>query len=349
MHRLFFVLILLIATNGFAADVTHLYQSEKSVSSQNEAERRTASANILQHVLLKVVGDSELLDKTDISDILAQSDQLIQQYEYRRTNIIADDLTEPDRLEVVLSFNPSGVNTALKNAGLPIWGASRPETLIWLAVEKGDDRAVVSADEQTGLTHALAIAAQTRGLPILFPVMDLQDQSQVTFADLSAGFSQTIEAASQRYGSPVTLLVFAKVNADGSVQVRWNMLINGESEHWQSRGNRPDAMKIGMDELANRLARQFSQRIAESEQSNKLALQVGGVNDYQDYVRVVNYLNQIQYVSEVQVTNLAAESLELSVEFVGDIRVFNRIVAVDRILMEEPYSPTDTINYRLLP
>ncbi|MDB2705445.1 DUF2066 domain-containing protein, partial [Pseudomonadota bacterium] len=256
---------------------------------------------------------------------------------------------EPDRLKVVLSFNPSGVNSALKNAGLPIWGVSRPETLIWLGVEKGEQRLVVSADEPTGLTQALATAAENRGLPILFPVMDLQDQSQVTFADLSADFTQTIEAASQRYGSPVTLMALAKVNADGNVQVRWNMLINGESERWQSRGDASNAMKIGMDELANRLARQFSHRIAESEQSNKLALQIGGVNDYQDYVRVVNYLNQIQYISEVQVTNLAAESLELTVEFAGDIKVFNRIVAVDRILMEEPYSPTDTINYRLLP
>ncbi len=349
MHRLFFVLILLIATNGFAADVTHLYQSEKAVLSQSEAERQSVSADVLRQVLLKVIGDAPLLEKTDISAILAQSNQLVQRYEYQRTNAIADDLTEPDRLEVVLTFNQLGVNEALQAAGLPIWGASRPETLVWFAIEKGDKRTVMGADTQGELLQTLTEAAYDRGLPLLLPVMDLQDQSQVTFADISADFSQTIESASQRYGSQVVLMALAKYYPDGNVSVRWHALISGESEHWQSRGGEEDAILAGVDELSNRLSRRFAQRERLVDTDQKLSLLITEVTDYQDYSRIVNYLNKLQYASEVQVTNLAGNTLELTMKFSGDIDVFSRTVAIDRVLIKEPYSPTETMNFRLLP
>lgn len=348
MHRLFFVLILLVATNGFAAEVANLYQSQAAVLSQDEAERQQVSANILNQVLLKVVGDSMLLESADIAPILAQSNQMVQQYQYQRTNVIADDLTQPDRLELVMSFKKSAVNQALIDVGLPIWSESRPETLVWLAVEKGSKRWIVSADEQSDFVTALKQSADNRGLPILLAVMDLQDQSQVTFTDLSAGFSQSIEDASLRYRAPVTLMVYAKINNNGLAQVRWHARVNGQSEQWQSRGDVASSMKAGIDELTDRLARRFSQRIDTAEQRS-LALHISGVKDYQDYVRIVNYLKTLQYVTEVQVASLEADTLDLKLTFNGDITVLNRTVAIDRVLQQEPYSPTDTINYRLLP
>ena len=51
----------------------------------------------------------------------------------------------------------------------------------------------------------------------------------------------------------------------------------------------------------------------------------------------------------MQVTNLAGNTLELTMKFSGDIDVFSRTVAIDRVLIKEPYSPTETMNFRLLP
>jgi len=349
MHRLFFVLILLIATNGFAADVDHLYQSEKAVSSQSEAEREAVSADVLRQVLLKVVGDSSLLKRADVSAILAQSNTLVKQYEYQRTNVIADDLTEPDRLEVLLTFDQSAVNKGLETAGLPIWGSSRPEILVWLAIEKADERQIMSADDQTEFMAALTQSAHDRGLPILIPVMDLEDQSKVTFADISADFSQTVEAASQRYGSKVVLMALAKQLADGTVNIRWHALINDASEHWQSRGDITTAMTAGVDELSNRLSRQFAQRMTQTESDDSLSLFISGITDYQDYMRVVNYLKTVESASNIQVTNLAGDSLELTMKFSGDRDVLSRTLSIDKVLAEEAYSPNEAMNLRLLP
>ncbi|MDC9725958.1 MAG: DUF2066 domain-containing protein [Gammaproteobacteria bacterium] len=348
MHRLFFVLISLLVSQSFAADVTNLYQSQAPVSSQSEEERQNLAPELLQQVILKVVGDRSELDTIDLSPILAQTKQLIQQYKYHRINTISDDLTQPDRLEILLSFNKKKLNQSLIEVGLPIWGNSRPEVIIWSAIEEDSSRTILSADDsELESVKALQQAAQLRGLPILLPVMDLQDQSQVTYTDLSAGFSETVESASQRYGAPVILMMKTTVSDMGLVRTDWHALIDGESELWQSRGDMSMAMSAGIDELTDRLAKRFSQRVT-TQYENTLALQITDVNNYSDYARVVKYLASLQYVSDIRLLDLLDDTLNLSLSFSGDLTVFDRTVAIDRVLIEQsPYTPSDVKTYRL--
>jgi len=348
MHRLFFVLISLLVGQAFAADVSNLYQSQIPVSSQSEEERQKVAPEVLQQVILKVVGDRAILESVDISPLLAQTDQLIQQYQYHRINTISDDLTQPDRLEALLSFNKAKLNASLTEFGLPIWGSNRPEVLIWLAVDEGNQRHILSADDsQSSSIKALESAAYMRGLPILLPVMDLQDQSQVTYTDLWAGFSETVEEASQRYGSPVVLMVKVQVSSKGLHQVDWHARISGESEQWQSRGDELTAMQAGIDELTDRLARRFSQ-LEINQYENILSLQISDVQDYADYARIETYLTKLQNVSALQLSNLTEDTLTVNLTFNGDISVFDRTLAIDRVLLEQSsYSVTDIKSYRL--
>jgi len=348
MYRLFFVLISLLVGQSFAADVTNLYQSSTPVSSQAKEERQKVAPEVLQQVILKVVGDRSMIDTVDISPILAQTDQLLQQYQYHRINTVSDDLTQPDRLEALLSFKKDKLNQSLSEIGLPIWGQNRPEVLIWLAIEDGKKRSILSADNTSlAITKLLNNAATMRGLPILLPVMDLQDQSQVTYTDLWAGFSETVEQASQRYGSPVILMAKVQISDKGLVRAEWHARINGESEQWQSRGDVSTTVQAGIDELTDRLARRFSQLEA-NQYENVLSLQITGVQNYSDYARLDEYLSNLQNVSALQLSNVRDDTLAVSLIFNGDVAVLDRTLAIDRVLIEQSsYSATDVKNYRL--
>ncbi|RKZ84816.1 MAG: hypothetical protein DRQ39_07930 [Gammaproteobacteria bacterium] len=349
MHRLFFILISLIATNGFAADVANLYQSQLPVSSQSEEDRIQVAPNILQQVILKVVGDRAALDAVDITPILLQTDQLTQQYQYRRINKVSDDLTEPDQLEVLLTFNETSLDQSLTNVGLPIWGKSRPEVLLWLAIDNGKKRTIVGADsEDSDIPAAIKRAADMRGLPILMPLMDLQDQGKVKFADLWAGFSESVLQASTRYAAQVVLMARVSVANNGAIEVRWQSLINGETEQWQSRGDLDQALQSGIDELTDRLARRFTQVIT-SRYGQHYSLQISNVRDYADYSRVMNYLSKVQYVSNVQISSLIADQIDISISLKGDLDVLNRTLAIDRVLAEDNLYDPDKMSYRLLP
>jgi len=348
MYRLFFVLISFLVSPSFAADVANLYQSQIPVSSQSEEEREKVAPDVLRQVILKVVGDRSALDTTDLAPVLAQTQQLLQQYQYHRMNIISDDLTQPDRLAALLSFDKEKLNDSLTQMGLPIWGDNRPEVLIWLALEENNTRTILSTDDNDSMTiRALTEAATMRGLPILLPVMDLQDQTQVTFSDLSAGFSESVEAASQRYGSPVILMVKAIHDDTGLLRANWHARINGESEQWQSRGDLNTAITAGINELTDRLARRFSQLEAK-QYEHILSLEIMGVANYSDYARLEKYLRNLQNVSRFQIDNFMEDTVKISLLFNGDEPVLDRTLAIDRVLIEQsPSSFLGTKRYRL--
>ena len=193
MHRLFIILISLLATKSFAAEVANLYQSHIPVISQSEQERQYLAPQVLRRVILKVVGDRSALDVIDLDPILGRANKLVQRFQYQRMNEINKDLTKPDRLALLLTFNEVTLKELLTNLGLPTWSRTRPDVLIWLALDDGQHRTIIGTE---GIEYHIPIllkkAAEMRGLPIFIPAMDLQDHALVKFIDVWGDFSDGI-------------------------------------------------------------------------------------------------------------------------------------------------------------
>jgi hypothetical protein len=351
MHRLFIVLISLLATDSFAAEVANLYQSPIPVVSQSEQERQQLAPQVLRQVILKVVGDRSALDVADLNPVLEQANQLVQQFQYERLNDVTEDLTQPDRLALLLTFNQSGLNQALTNLGLPIWSNTRPDVLVWLALDDGQQQEVIGTESATyDIASRLKQAAERRGLPLFIPVMDLQDQSQVKFSDVWGEFSDNIAVASNRYAPAVTLI--ARLTLDGQqALVHWHAVINGQSEKWQSRGDLDTALNSGVEELTDRLARRFTQ-VINSQYEQHLAIDISNINDYDDFSRVMTYLTKLQYVSNVELQTMTLNQVTVEIALKGDLDVLNQTLKIGRVLQEDTgYNNNNSTNlrYRLLP
>lgn len=352
MHRLFFVLITLFSTQAFSAEVDNLYQSHFAVSDQSEQQRQLVAPEILRQTILKVVGDRSALDLADLSSILADTENMIQQYQYRRVNEISDDLTQPDELEVLLTFDEAALNRKLIQNRLPVWGKSRPDVLLWMAVQTENNQSIIADDQyNTSLKKALTNASDMRGLPILFPAMDLTDQTLVRFSSLWAGQTDSALTASQRYAAQVIVFANATILNNGQAQISWQSHINGSVEQWQSRGDMASAIRRGVDELTDRLARRFTQVLVANTSSNDYSVKVSNINDFSDYARVTNYLEDLQYVSSVDVSAIESDSVSLTVSIVGDLAVFERTLAVGNVLRKDTFSVSsdDALPYRLVP
>jgi hypothetical protein len=348
MHRLFLTLILLAtASNSFAVDLTGLYQAQLPVMTQTEDERKKKSADALKEVLLKVVGDSAALNSINLTPILNQSDQFIRQYQYHRMNKLSDDVTQPDILELQLIFNENELNQSITELGLPIWEKSRPEVLLWLAIDNNGTRTIVGEDSiDNAMSYSLKQALTKRGLPLLMPLIDLHDQMQLSFADLWAGFSEPILKASQRYDAQIIVTARVTINEKGAMKIRWQSISNDKTEQWQSHGS--DAFNAGISELADRTSRQFTQ-VVHNQNAQRYDLQISNVKGYADYIRVKEYLSNLHYISDVQLSNLANDKLEISILLSSDLSVFNQTIAIGRVLKEETTDHfTDVIHYKLM-
>lgn len=350
MRRLFIALILLSLTCGsYAAEVDNLYQASAPVSSRDEQERATLTPELLRQVMLKVVGNQSLLDSAALEPVLAKAVSFMQQYEYQRSNIVAD-LTRPDKLSLKLSFEPAAVNTAIRELNLPIWGKIRPDILVWLAVSHEGQQSLLGLEsDEAGIFRPLSQAADSRGLPVLMPLMDLSDQSALKFNDVWQTQQSIIKTASQRYGADVILS--ARVNLQGDeAQIDWQAMGDSISDSWHSQGSLQQALNEGMGQLADKLALSYSQQVSNDAPEQQLNLQITNVLGFADYNRLMNYLQQLDLITDIRVNNLNEQQLDLDIAYRGSVELLQRTLAVGRMLAEENgFDNSNIRHYRLVP
>ena len=190
-----------------AFTVQHLFETEVEVSGQTDDERRKAFAGALWDVLVKVTGDRSVPSRPEVQALFRRADKLVQQFQYREIEApVEADVAEPGEQVDSLSFDvdvnvdtgaesggpthvlwiqfaPETVERHLSRLGIPLWGKERPETLVWLAVEDGRQRYLLSTSTDSDVHGELLSVAAQRGVPVLLPVMDVADRRAVRFAD----------------------------------------------------------------------------------------------------------------------------------------------------------------------
>jgi len=351
MHRLFFVLFLLSLTCGsYAAEVDNLYQAQLPIDSRDDQQRGELTPQLLQQVILKVVGNKALLNNTDLGPVLSKADQYVQQFEYLRTNVVKADLTQPDQLVLKLTFDSNRINQAIRSLGLPLWGKIRPDILAWVALKQDQKPYLLGLENgDSAIIQTLNRAADKRGLPLLLPLMDLQDQAQLNFDAVWQQDEASVQSASLRYGADIVLVGQVSLNAD-TVKVQWQAVIDDEIKRWQSQGDRQHALDDGIGQLADILASRYSQTVDTNQAKQRLTMHVTDVVDYGDFTRLMGYLRQLDYISDIRVINLSEQKLDLDIAFSGTSQVLQRTLAVGRMLTtENSFNGNDAIQYRLLP
>lgn len=347
MHRLILALILLPWMSlSHASSVSNLYQATAAVASQSEADRRALTPELLRNVLLKIVGDSEALEQGDVSELMQDADRFVQQFHYARINV-DDDWTQPDQLALTVTFDESSLSDAINQVGLPQWGLQRPDVLIWVAIDDGEQRQVISEmNDAHDVIRYLRQAAQERAMPIFFPVMDLQDQTQLTFNDIWTGDNEAVRSASERYGAAVIAVARVQMR-DDTVQVSWQALFDEQILRWQSEGLKMPAVKLGLGELTDQLARKMGQVISSGVQQ-EIEITVIEVRNLSDYSRVLDYLNRLSAVSRVNVVKLANNELRLALMIRGEPSALRQTLAFGQVLRSDGQHDEQQ-RYRLLP
>lgn len=351
MHRLFIALILLSLTCGsYAAEVGNLYQAAAPVSSRDAQERSEMAPALLRQVMLKVVGNQNLLDSAPLEQTLSEAEQYVQRYEYQRTNIAAADLTRPDQLQLKLTFDPSAVNRAIQALKLPVWGKVRPDVLVWAVIDNNGQRSLLGLETAgQGVFKPLSMAADKRGLPILMPLMDLEDQNAIGVDAVWQHNEAEVKTASERYGADIVLTASITLDRE-KAQVDWMAVGDNLSHRWQSQGELQQALLAGMGELADKMALNYSPLADSQGTAQRLKLQISNVLDYADFNRLIAYLEQLDLITDIRVDHLGDQQLDLNIAFRGNLEVLQRTLTVGSLLVEEDnFTGNDAKHYRLLP
>ncbi len=318
-----------------------LFEAEVPVTSQQPEERSTAMQQALSEVLVRVTGQRELLRTGQVRPLLDDASRFVQQYRY----FTVPDSTPPE-LMLRVRFDSNGIRQALREQGVAYWGdTERPDTLVWLGVEERGRRYIVSAQDGTVAREQVQQAARQRGVPLLFPLMDLQDQAQVRFSDIQGGFFDRVLEASERYSPQAILIGRLNLSPSGSWVARWNLRVAGNTTTWTDTDSQlAGVARAGIDNVADSLA----SRLAVTDSGtlgNRVSITVEDINTLAAYARVTDYLESLTAVRQVQVVQVAGTSVDYDLQLHGSLQGLTQTIIIGTVL--EPDAGVTPGSYRV--
>jgi hypothetical protein len=306
-----------------AATVRDLHNVRVPVLDQSEASRTDAIGGAFQQVLIKVSGTRDVLDNAALMGEQAKAKSYISSLRYER------DAT--NQLQLSVTFMPAPLQVLLESADAPIWGASRPLTQLWIAENTGDERAVVGVDNKLWY-HELQMAMDARGLPVIFPTWDLEDEMALPVASLWGLFEQDIERAVDRYASD-------GYAAGRIIQIGNEFNFSGYLTYSKSReiiDVSAASIPLLASQIAGSIAESLSDRyavVALKGVESGYVLRVNGVQGFSSYRALMDYLSAHVGVREARLVKTEGDTLTLALELTGSWQQVWDVLALDQKLI----------------
>lgn len=196
---------LLLAGGVQAAEVNDFYLVRLPVSGAQLTDAQRSEA--LDDMLIRYSGLRELPASPALQSAQQQAGRYIAQTQTRNEN---------GEKTADVSFDPAAVQHLAQTLGLPVWNHDRPAIMLWLVDNRGNnsagERRIMLDQEYSAAREQLRQVAMERGIPLLLPLGDLEDNMAVSASDVYGNFINPIAAASLRY-QPDAVLV-ASLNND---------------------------------------------------------------------------------------------------------------------------------------
>jgi hypothetical protein len=227
---------------------------------------------------------------------------------------------------VVIRFDDGWVDKTLTTAGLPLWGRERPAVLIWLLVPDANGKPTwMSADRTSPERDSIERVAQERGLPILWPQMDLADTTTAANLFASRASGQALLASGERYRADAVLIGIVSREAGGGVSARWSFALQGANDGLA--GEVQTSVEQGVEQAANRCAQLFA---VVAGARTDVFVNVLGVQSVDAYASTMSFLQGLTVVLGVAVEQMNADSMRLRVAVRGDAATLLRAVELKR-------------------
>ena len=235
-----------------------------------------------------------------------------------------------DVLRLNIVFQGDAIKVLLVQAGAPFWQANRPGVLVWLVAQSGDQQRMINAELAPQFFSALNQAAKARGVPLIQPLLDLEETSQISAADLWDLSMPVIYSASQRYDNGAILVGKLSQAYDKSWFGQWMLLYRGDRQIENYRGTElADFFTLGSDLVADRLAADYAVAVNQAQRNNNLTIKFSGIRDHTDYLALSEYLRQVPALKTIQLSHIDGEHCYFSLEGNDDIDQLRALIELN--------------------
>ena len=287
----------ILPVSSINADIVrHLYEAEVPVEGQGREERNLVTRDALKEILVRISGRTDAGALAEDAALVPRPTLFIQQFRYRK---FKSDEAIPEALEgakpytqkLWLRFTEKAIAKLLRAQGYPVWGKTRPATLVWLVMDDQKQRILIgNSTPHISRTYVEQEAAR-KGLPLRLPLLDLADQSKVQVTDVWGNFEDAILTASARYQTEAILVGRTYLSFAKTWNTRWSLYLGGQRQDWEvsNSDSLNAAVSEGLSKTGETLSIRFTQ-IDTSQESDVVLLQVKNITNLKTYNKALKYL-----------------------------------------------------------
>ena len=203
-----------------------------------------------------------------------------------------------------------------------------------------------SRNDVSEIIRTLQDQARLRGLPLLFPLLDLEDSASLSTAEVWGAFLGRIDDASIRYNPDSVLTSRFQKDGAGRWSANWSYRIDGE---WQVAKTE----SFGTDEMVrtmvNKLADDLATRYAIDSSRGQVTVLIESVNSLADYAAVKKYLESLAPVLDSSVMRVEPGEVEFRLSTEGQSEQLVEIIGLDeKMVLLNTDERQDALHYRWL-
>ncbi len=300
-----------------SASVNDLYTVDVPVDSYSPQAFTRAASEGLSQVLVKVSGNSKVMQISTLRGQLQDIDRLLQKYSYNLVD------RETKALMLHLEFEPQRIWQLLRKANQPIWGEQRPLVVAWTNIAE-------IPEAELDMTPLFEEYARERGLPLIIPVLDLLEVRQLNWSEINPVDLDKLQQASQRYGGEATLWGQIQFHGTDRWSSHWILSLEDEYMTWNlSAKSVAQVVEAGVDAVADAIA---TLNVREK-MEDLIILTIDHIESIADYTRITQYLKDLVPVKTVQVLSMSADEVIFRLDLDGSSQSLIRLMTSEPMLI----------------
>lgn len=326
---------------GLAADVQGLYVGEAEIEEARDAGP-ASELRALNEVLQRLTGQLNQSMVTELDVQPGELSPLILSRQVVRRNLLQPDGRQRSVLRHQVQFDPEAIDQLLRDRAVPAWGRERPALLLWVAMEDEQGARLADGQQVAGMVTEVA---RRYGLTVIQPLGDATDLAQVGLTDIRGGFVEASQAAAERYGAGVVVML--DLRQDGATWLARLFWQHGNREFSQTFP--AISMAVAIDQVLARLLQSLAEQYAQLDDGladGEQRVLISGVRDRVHYREAMAHLEMLSAVESVRLMSAEGDTIELIVRVRGT--QFERVLGLGGVLQVEDRSADGVLRLRLM-
>lgn len=243
-------------------------------------------------------------------------------------NLLAISLNPLVSAQTKANLSPATVSVEEKNEKAR--EGTHPLLLSWIVFDQQNKQTVLNEEHFPKEASILKKQAQQHGLSMLFPILDIEDMTTLTYSEVIKGTKTPVMKIAERYGVEAILVgwLLAKEEWQGQWRLYWkNQEIPFKNNHKKIN----NLLEEGLDAILDaRTTRALP--VKSTAPVKTFEIKVTDVTTFEDYTRVAQYLQKLSIIDQLQVSQLQPKQVIFRISVAGGHTAFTKIIRSDSIL-----------------